>query len=574
MRRTALGILIALLTLLPVTGFSTMRVISSTGADSGTCAAPNSCATLDYAAGFTVGGDTIGWIPSATMYTSTGNPGSFPSGIVANTFPPHTSNYIWLMGLGDPNVAEGWGDIRFPTSCVIFNGGSAQFGIDKSSYVVWKNFYGIDGNGAIVARDSNHVKFIKIGLKNPTPHAATYTAGVTFASAGDTGFIWGTDDSLLEDVWVIGEARYSVIIGGTAGFSEHNILRRVVVRWDGNSGNQPSAPISIYGATSGVDGARNEWLQNCVVLDNNASSFKSGESIYGMIYFPHSATNINIFDSIIFANAAGYGMIPGEDSASNNAVYNSLIFGQTGPGIITNSGSISSTTFRNNTIGMNRGGDGVAFYSGGSNYRFENNQFYRMGGSIANMTVDNFNGYFPSTSNPTGSTNENLNDPNLLVGSSVNPTSTQYGGGLNGANIGCTITHQRGQSGALWNDAGWNDLQTTPVFPWPYWGQLKALMAKADSGSALANNGSNVTTRGWAGTSVPLEEYTYNGVKLGYAAGALEGGGGEPPPDVPTTAPATFQKGNGLQRGNFIRKSKLETPFIRENFYALLPRRD
>lgn len=514
--------------------FSTMRVISSTGVNSGDCSAPNSCATFSYAAGFTVGGDTIGWIPSATMYTSTGNTGTFPSGITANTFPPHTSNYIWLMGLGDPNVADGWGDIRFPTSSVIFNGGGEQFGVDKSSYIIWKNFYGVDGNGAIVARDSNHLKFIKIGLKNPTPHASQYTAGVTFASAGDAGQEWGTSDSLLEDVWVIGEARYSVIVGGSSGFSEHNILRRVVVRWDGNSGNQPSAPISIYGNAgfSPAGGARNEWLQNCVVLDNNASSFKSGESIYGMIYFPHSATNINVFDSIIFANAAGYGMIPGEDSASNNAIYNSLIFGQTGPGIITNSSSISSTTFRGNTIGETRGGDGVAFYSGGSGYRFENNQYYRMGGTIQNPTVDNYNGYFPSTSNPTGSTNENLNDPSLVIGSSVNPAATQFGGGLNGANIGCTIRYQRGASGALWNEPGWNDLDTTsPVFPWPYEAQLQALMAKPDTGSAAANNGSNNETRGWAGQSgTALADYTYNGVKLGFAANAQEGGG-DPPPD-------------------------------------------
>lgn len=520
-----------------------MRVISSTGSDTGDCAAPNSCATLAYADGFTVGGDTIGWIPSATMYTSTGNPGSFPSGITANSFPPHTSNYITLMGLGDPNVADGWGDIRFPTSCVIFNGGGTQFGITKSSYVVWKNFYGVDGNGAINALDSNHLKFIKIGLKNPTPHSSQYTGGVSFQSAGDAGQEWSTTDSLLEDVWVIGEARYSVIVGGTSGYAEKNILRRVVVRWDGNNGNQPSAGISMYGSAgfSPAGGARKGWLQNCLVMDSNGSSFKTGgENLYGMIYFPHSAEDISAYDSIIFANAGGYGTIPGEDSATRNAFYNSLIFGQTGPGVFTNSANLSSTTFRGNTIGMTSG-LGLDL-NGGSTYRFENNQYYRLGGGVDAASVDNFNGYFPSTSNPTGSTNEVITDPSMVIGSSVNPTVAQYGGGLNGENIGCTILYQRGTNGALWNEPGWNDLDTTrPMFPWPYEAQLQALMAKQDTGSAAANNTSNNETRGWAGQSgTALKDYTYNGIKLGFAAGA-QGGGEEPPPDPPAGTPQKLQ---------------------------------
>ena len=520
--------------------FAAVRVISSTGTDSGDCTAPNSCATSAYAYGFTVGGDTVGWIPSATMYTSTGNSGADLGGIVGNTFPNHVSSYITLTGFGDPNVADGWGDVRFPTSCVIFNGYSSPFSVKKSSYIVIKNFYAIDSGEALPIKDSHHIKVMRVGVKNGTPHSAQYTAAASLNSDADA-FQPSSSDCLFEDVAVIGEARYSVIVGGTVGFADHNVLRRVWVRWDGNNGNQPSAPISLYGATGGVDGVRNAVLQNCVVIDNNTSGFKTGgENIYGMIYFPHSATGIQIYDSIIFANGAGYGMIPGEDSASNNGTYNSLIFGQTGPGIFTNSASISSTTFRGNTIGWTSGA-GLDL-NGGSNYRFENNQYYRIGGGVDAATVDNYNGYFPSTSNPTGSTNEITTDPNMVVASSVNPSVAQYGGGLNGANVGATILYQRGVSGSLWGQSGWNDLQTDkPIFPYPYEAQIKALMAKADSGNALANNSSNVTTRGWAGTSVALADYTYNGVKLGFAAGAVQGGDGEPDPPAGTPQKLQFQ---------------------------------
>ena len=498
---------------------ATVYIIASTGSDANDCLPANPCATSTRTYSFAVRGDTVGWIPSATMYTSTGNPGAHPGGITAATFLPDNSNYITLIGLGDRNTADGWGDIRWATSSVIFNGYPEPFSVDKSSYIVMKNFYSVDNDGAMPIRDSNHIKMIKIGMKNPTPHASQYTSGVGLNSASDAGQIYGTSNCLLEDVWVIGEARYSVLVGGTLGFSENNILRRVVVRWDGNSGNQPSAGISIYGETGGVDGARHAWLQNCLVIDSNADSFKVGANLYGMIYLPHSVTRVNVHDSIVFANAGGYGTIPGEDSASSNTINNSLFFGQTGPGIFTNSVNITSTTVRGNTIGWT---SGAGFdHNGGSGYRFENNQYFRLGGAVDAADVDDFNGYFPSTANTAGSTNENTNDPSMTIGSSVNPTSTQYGGGLGGKNIGCTIDFKRGKNGTLKDDVGWNDIQTDqPVFPWPYEAQLKGLMAKQDTGDAATNNSANNETRGWAGSAVALADYTYAGVKLGVAANA------------------------------------------------------
>jgi hypothetical protein len=95
--------------------------------------------------------------------------------------------------------------------------------------------------GAIEVNGSNHCRLLKIGVKNGVWSGAEYGGGINL---GQCSYC------LLEDVFVCGMARYSVLIGGGVN-SHHNIARRVVVRWDYCTTAQPRAAIVVYGGYSG-----------------------------------------------------------------------------------------------------------------------------------------------------------------------------------------------------------------------------------------------------------------------------------------------------------------------------------
>lgn len=521
--------------------FATVYVIASTGADVNNCLSAAPCKTFTQvkALGLT-GGDTVYWIPSSTgIYTSSGSGAASPQ-LEQNDLATHASSWITLKGAGDPTNG-GWGNIDFPTGAVIFSGYTSAIKIDHQHYIDVQNFYVLDDNSyGLYLADSDHIKARRIGLKNACPSDAQYDGAIQMSGSGNAPNL-GVNDSLLEDIFVVGVSRYSIIVGASPGLSEHNVLRRVVVRWDGSETNQPTAGFAVYGETFGIDGAQNIWLQNCITMDFNNSSFAQGiGDVYAGYYNPHSVKNVNILDSWAFNLGTGWnGWIPGEDTASQSAMYNSVIWNTHQIGILINY-DISSVTARGNTVGRTydtSNGQGYTTFDNPPNVRFENNLFFRNHAVNSDTTVDNFNGYFPSTSNTSGSTNELTSDPVLTIVSSVNPTTAYYGGGLNGANVGATIIYQRGRNGTLWSQQGWNDIDTSlPMFPWPYESNLKSLMKKADSGEAKIGNPSNVTTRGWAGSNTSLADYTVNGGKFGFSVAAQEAA----PADSETALAAVF----------------------------------
>ena len=493
---------------------STEVYVSNSGAGT-TCSQAQPCASFANAVsvvttrGFGGPGEfsTITYLNG--VYTATGNASAQIS--LRDALGTHASAYLVIRG-------ESWGSPKWSTGCVMMQGYS-EIEIYSEDYVWVDGFYSKNttSKGARID-DSSHIKLTRIGFKNCHGWTDNFGSCVEFASENNnsgTGNDPSTTDSLLEDIGMFGVFKYGVIFGGTDGYAEHNIARRVYMRWDGSAPtSNPTGGMVNYGATTGVLGARNNTIQNLIAIDFNPCQspfYAGGDTCYGASYQPHSATNINTFDSIVLNVGANWrGYMFGEDSASNIALYNSVGWG-TGNALLFSANTSSSHTIRGATLHSPAFGD---FFNSGTQ-RIENTNYYRT--EKPRTSAENFEDFnaYTSTGKPTGVTNSITLTQNQVYVASITQ-SQLIGTGLNGANVGAVIIKQRGKSGTLWGEPGWNDLQTTNL-----WGNgvvernFRDLAAMNDEGNAATNNGSNTEARGFAAdtSSFPVTNYiwTYNG---------------------------------------------------------------
>ena len=358
-------------------------------------------------------------------------------------------------------------------------------------------------DGGVYISDSSSCTFSVATLKNVVSWGARYTPAINLSSEDG---VTGTKDCLIEDVGIISSFRYGIMIGGTNAYSERNRVNRVLIRFEGSDSVEPKASMTTYGATTGILGARNCAIHNVIVIDGNAEDNASGEGYYGAFYSPHAATNIRYFGCIAMRQAAGRGFMLGEDSGSGpHQLINSLLWVIPGDPLF--SANNSSITLRGNTF---HSPSGEGFWDSDVTESGINNLFWRTQTPVG-MNVDNFNGYFPSTGNTAGSSNENTNDPGLVYPSSIPPTSSHFKSGLYQQTIGASILWKVGcSSGMKYSDIGMDtECVGQSLWPWPYQDVIKDEADNADTGAWATDMPGNVENRGFAAPGMTVTKYIW-----------------------------------------------------------------
>ena len=474
--------------------------VTSTGTDTndGTAATPFHTSTRAIQS--LAPGDTMYIFTNPTMYTSTAHPWMcFDNGDWTN-MDTRTSDYFYIMGEG--------------TSTIINN--CSQFITIDAMKPAWLHFSSMTllngtGSHAVYVTNSSTITFQDIYVKNGAVYNAQYGNVVEFSGTGAGA---GSNDIVWRRGLIVGTHRYAMLLGGTAGYTERILIDGTIVRGDGGSSQEPRGGISNYGSTSGIDGARNNLLRGNILLDfHNSSNYAGGGDTYGVMYHPHSATDIKHYDAIAVM-APGYGtgwyyFLQGEDSAARNDIYNSVGW-RIQKHAFFSSNSASSMTVRNNTIYAPN--PSFTDYFNAGVQTFENSIRWRSQQS-SSFDTDNFNNYFPSTSNATNSTNEITGDPfssgNVWIASVTN--SANLGTGLGGGNIGATIIYHRGGRDDTYSTPGNKDINTNrPRWPIENDWAIKSVLCSSDTGAHATSNSGNVEWRGVCATTNSISYYIWN----------------------------------------------------------------
>ena len=349
----------------------------------------------------------------------------------------------------------------------IIKGGGISIGSPSTSqsYIQVEGFKLV--NSEVYITNSHHIKLLRTGLKNPAPTDARYDRGI--------GIECGSHHVLLEDVWVIGSFRYGISVFE----SYNNILRRVVVRWDINTGQEPKAGINFYGSGSGtgcksnstIEAAHDNLCQNCVALDFNSGS-------EGGINMPHGSYNNKVYGGI-FANIpsnaiSGHEQSPGGgDDVINSATVDT-------DGFTLRDGDSSKTDLYDHITAVQTEYP-VAYWS--------------IYGTRPTVVIQNSLFY------------RNTNGPNVgdVLTNNLNATTKpQYLLRSPDGSHGATIEKRYGVDGTLWGDPGYDQLTSNNLWPWPNEQRIHDDAAEADSPSYT-----NTPARGFAAAGQTLTKYIW-----------------------------------------------------------------
>ncbi|MBI3900499.1 MAG: hypothetical protein HY308_19760 [Gammaproteobacteria bacterium] len=325
------------------------------------------------------------------------------------------------------------------------------------------------------------------------------------------------DYNLVEDAAGVGAARYGFITGGPSATSRNNIFRRVVGRIDYTNSTEPKATFSVYGNDGLVDEVRDHLFQNCIAIDGRRGPRPIADNdTYGGFYFPKNAMNATIQGSIVLNTEVGYaGYFVKELSGRNIKVEHSVawdIWNTTSDvsGVRAN-GNVDTAAliFDHMTIGRS----GVNPMYGYTNWDhaptkqltntfFYNNTGIRIG-TNQGWTSETNNAFAPAAqaegSHPV------TTGLNLRYVVRPEPGSGLIAAGSGGSDIGATILYRYGASGTLWGEAGYDQLTTESLWPWPYEAQIKAVFAEPNDPPAGNTPSSNDTVRGFCATRARLD---------------------------------------------------------------------
>ncbi|MFA5118279.1 MAG: fibronectin type III domain-containing protein [Candidatus Omnitrophota bacterium] len=318
---------------------------------------------------------------------------------------------------------------------------------------------------AVEVNGSDHCRLMRIGIKNGVWSGAEYGGGVNIGSS---------TYCLIEDVFVCGMARYSVLIGGGSD-SHHNIARRVVVRWDYCTTAQPRAAIVVYGGFSGEPPNDEILLQNCIALDGNDGT---GATFTGGFSAPHETSHVHRYGCISLKNH-GYGFHSSEDSLSHDNSNTHCLNWDSDNGMWWRhlASGISGAYNCTSTEPIDGGDDGASFCEAVDNIMVD-------GVSIVNM------------SSVMGTANLNTVEFSYIV------RSPQVG-------KGATIEKRMGTSGTLYGEVGYDTLSGDSLWPWPYEDALRDLFRETNDPPAGVAPLINITTRGFCADGTTLTKYIW-----------------------------------------------------------------
>lgn len=315
--------------------------------------------------------------------------------------------------------------------------------------------------------------------------------------------------NLVEDCAGVGAARYGFFTGGPTSNASYNIFRRCVARVDYSNSNQPKAAFAAYGHNE--DHSMHDVLfQNCIALDGRRGPSGS-EDTYGGFYFPKNAANITVQGSIVLHNEAGHaGYFVKELQGQNIRVEHSIAWDIRGTpaiaGFRANGSTPGPLVFDHVTVG----GTPVGYYNLDSAVTrvLQNSLFYNngrlTGGTDYGWTTMTHNAFTPA-----GQAQGNFaitGDPGLKYIVRAEAGSVLTGAGNDGRDAGANVTRRYGVSGSHWGQAGFDQLTTEPLWPWPYERQIKAVFSESNAPPAGNVPGTNDTMRGFCRELDPFGE--------------------------------------------------------------------
>lgn len=383
-----------------------------------------------------------------------------------------------------------------------------------NSYINYEGFHLIGkSNSAVVTIESNgkgapshDLIFRKVGFQ----------CALTGSTKNDNACLDigdGAHHNLIEDSWVWGGGRYSVMCYGGPGGNppnvtcDYNVFRRMVIRMGPNvsSGGNPHAGLSLYYAS-------NNLIENVIVIDSVPASDSSNAAFYITSHQAPPNASGNKFYGVLALNNLGEGWYLDHDgTGSNNEVHDSVFWGSAGGGMSLYSSGTCAGNVINHVIVGNNGSDGI--WNGCSSTDVKSSVFYNNKGAgitqssgRGSLGVENWNVLYKNSSAYSNvsraGTNDRATDPQLKYIARIESGSPCAGGGESGSNCGADLSLQ-------YKDG----VKTgTPLWPWPNEVRIKKEMC-TDSYITTGFCGSaSLTAHVWTmlGNPVPAE---FNGGK-------------------------------------------------------------
>lgn len=336
-------------------------------------------------------------------------------------------------------------------------------------------------NSAVVTLESK-------GTGSPSHHLTFQRVGFQCALTGsadndnaclDIGD--GAHDNLIEDSWVWGGGRYSILCYGGPGGNppnttcDNNTFRRIVIRMGPNksSGGNPQAGLSLYYASNNV-------VENVIVLDSVPASDSSNAAFYITTHTAPPNASGNKFYGVMALNNLGSGWYLDHDgTANNNELHDSVIWGSAEEGVsLYTASQCNGSLIDHVTVGKS-GADGL--WNNCVSTVVKSSMFYANKGTGLNQSSSRGSlgteGWNLISGNGSASKNIKLGstdltvDPALKYIARVESGSPCVGKGEGGSNCGADLS-MRYQGGLKTSTALW---------PWANEARLKQEMC-ADSG--------------------------------------------------------------------------------------------
>jgi hypothetical protein len=292
---------------------------------------------------------------------------------------------------------------------------------------------------------------------------------------------------LIEDVAGVGAARYGFFTGGPTSDANHIIFRRVVGRFDFSSSVEPKATFAGYGTDSGW-GVHHILFQNCIAIDGQRGP-NTGDVHYGAWYFPKNLDVGQVVGSIALNNSVAYsGMFVQELQGRSTLVSNSVSWGTIGASGIRWNGT-GSINIDHVTVGGNTGDAAFTTYNNSVTAPVTQSAFAQIGSVVdGNGSVSFSNNAFDKSAQVKGSGTV------IMTGIKYLPDASRDTGM---SNMGAVILKRIGRSGTFYDDAGYDEVTTENLWPWPNEAIIKSVFAETNTPKSGNTPSTNNAIRGF-----------------------------------------------------------------------------
>jgi hypothetical protein len=305
-----------------------------------------------------------------------------------------------------------------------------------------------------------YVKFLRCGFKGGPASGNTMNLAI-----GTNDVTPGAQYVLLEDVYAFGPGgRYNILVYN----ANKIVLRRVVVRhengWSDPSGD-PQANVSIYDSSEVL-------TQNLLLLDSRPTGYYEAA-----LYHPSNGTTTNHSNLIrhqgaVILNIGGNGIaFDGSRASTNNSVSDSVVWGADYTSSINN--AAHAGTLQNLTVGSASSG-GINDWRGGGQFTLGRSILWQISGS--NLSSINHAGNVCFNPVCSGETSLNPGTSGLRFLPRIENGSALASAGPGGTRVGATVLNRLGTPGSMYDEPGYDQVQSQALWPWPHESAIQAAM--------------------------------------------------------------------------------------------------